>query len=181
NRKKPTRMAPDTTTPATTTKGSPQPGVILAWSSVLRRPRAAASSSIPATNAKTAVAVASIGHHSPATDRAAGPFGLTTDVFPVHPPAVRTAATAGSVRATGANGPPRHRSRPVDTPLELPFPGGLETVSLRVQVQRGHGTGGFSQRQRQDRRQGGRDGRNQRRPHVRHSVQRGRRVPDEAA
>src|SRR5581483_10778860 len=120
NRKNPTRMAPEIPTPATTMNGSPHRGVTLASSSLLRRPRAAASSSMPATKAKTAVAVASIGHHSPVTDRAAGPFGLTIEVSPPQAPTISAAATAGSVRAPAAIGPRPLGNRPVGTPGNFP-------------------------------------------------------------
>src|SRR5581483_425505 len=120
-RKNPTRIAPEIPTPAMTMNGSPQRGVTLASSSVLRRARAAASSSIPTTKAKTAVATISIGHQIPVTDRAAGPLGLTMDESPVQP-AVASAAAAVR-RTTGVDQRPEP-TRPVDTRSNFPLPAG---------------------------------------------------------
>src|SRR5437763_937668 len=69
-------MTPDTTTPATTTKGSPQPGVTRAWSSVLRRPRAAARTSMPATKANTAVAAVRRGQEAERAARRRAAAGM---------------------------------------------------------------------------------------------------------
>ena len=121
NTKNPMRIAPDTPTPATMMNGSAHPGVCRACSSDLRRPRAAAASSITVTKTKTAVATTSIGHQMPTTERAAGPFGLTIDDWPEHPPLLRTTALT---RTTGAADPCAQRTRPVDTGWDFPAPVG---------------------------------------------------------